>query len=234
MISVDLILSHCERTHDRHWHPVTAHHKVSREVEGHVSWKAGLWGGHLQQEGGGKELLQSFSLHKPHTDACQTAANKFHFYFVLWFQNIFTPVEKKADRWDFLQQNSPFTTSFNTSLNWIVHFFTTVSGNSKGTLTVTVLRTESDAVGVMAFTEMGISPRTSSLMGMWMDAPPWLSTYTRLTMGTVRPPWSGKTKWNASLSATITVTWQQRQWKSTHITWDASFPHKDGRGEHKS
>lgn len=149
--------------------------------------------------------------------------SNFTFYFVLRFQNIFTPVANQTERWDFLQQYWPFTTPFNTSLNRIIHFFTTVSGNSKGTLTIIVLRTESDAVGVMAFTEMGISPRTSGLMGMWTDAPPWLSTNTRLTMGTVRPSWSGKTKWNASLSATITVTWQQRQWKSTHITWDAGF-----------
>lgn len=78
------------------------------------------------------------------------------------------------------------------------------------TLTRTVVRTMSDAADDVAFTEMGISPRTSGLMGTRTDAPPWLPTDTRRTLGMASSSLSGKTNSNVSLCATITMTWRTK------------------------
>lgn len=113
---------------------------------------------------------------------------------------------KQADSFDSYCQ-WPLFTSYQGHLYYMI-------SNIKGhisTLTSTPMRTKSDPSDDMAFTETGISPRTSGLMGMRTDAPLWLLTDTWRTLGVGSSSLSGKTNWKVSLCATITMTWQQRQ-----------------------
>lgn len=90
--------------------------------------------------------------------------------------------------------------------------------DSHSTLTRMVLRTASVATEEIAFTEMGISPRTRVLMGIRTDAPLWLPTDTWRALGIDRSSLSGKMNSKVSLSAIITMTWQQwEEGKHTQI-----------------
>lgn len=78
------------------------------------------------------------------------------------------------------------------------------------TLTRTILTMASEAKEEVAVTEMGISPRTKGMMGNRMVIPSWLPTDTWRVLAIVSPSLSAKTNWKESLSATITMTWQQK------------------------